>query len=81
MLELGAGSDAEHRRMGEVARCLGIDRVVSVGAPAYGVDDVGDVDAARQAIGSVGDGDAVLVKASRAAGLERLAAALVEGAW
>src|SRR5207253_496453 len=50
MLELGAVSDTEHHRIGELARCLGIDRLVSVGAPAYGVDDVADVETARRAI-------------------------------
>ena len=62
-----------HRRPG---RELGI-RVLSVAAPAYGGEDVADVDAALDALGPLGDGDAVLVKGSRVAGLERLAAALL----
>jgi UDP-N-acetylmuramoyl-tripeptide--D-alanyl-D-alanine ligase len=51
---------------------------VAVGAPAYGGEDVPDVDAALAALGAVGDGDAVLVKASRVAGLERVAHALLD---
>jgi UDP-N-acetylmuramoyl-tripeptide--D-alanyl-D-alanine ligase len=77
MLELGAVSAREHRRIAELARALGIDEIVSVGAPEYGVDDVDDVEAARVRLAALGPGDAVLVKASRAAGLERLAHALV----
>jgi UDP-N-acetylmuramoyl-tripeptide--D-alanyl-D-alanine ligase len=78
MLELGAVSEREHRRIGELARTLGI-AVVTVGAPAYGGEDVDDIDAALTLLGVIGPGDAVLVKASRAAGLERLAAALHGG--
>jgi UDP-N-acetylmuramoyl-tripeptide--D-alanyl-D-alanine ligase len=52
--------------------------VLSVAAPAYGVEDVPSVDAARDVLGSLGPGDAVLVKGSRVAGLERLAALLLE---
>ena len=77
MLELGDESAREHRRIGELARALGIAVIVSVGAPDYGGDDVADVEAARARLGPLGPGDAVLVKASRAAGLERLAHALV----
>lgn len=77
MLELGRHSAGEHRRIAALARALGIDVVIAVGAPAYGADNVDSVEAAAAAVGPVGEGDAVLVKGSRAAGLERLAAALV----
>lgn len=64
---------AGHRRVMDDAIALGID-VVTVGTDLYGpapIDDpVGE-------LGPLGDGDVVLVKASRAAGLERIAAALV----
>jgi UDP-N-acetylmuramoyl-tripeptide--D-alanyl-D-alanine ligase len=80
MLELGSVSRREHRRIGELARSLGISELVTVGAPDYGGDDVVDIDAARARLGAIGPGDAVLVKASRAAGLERLAAALLGAA-
>jgi len=78
MAELGAlGADA-HREIGALARELGI-RVIAVGAPEYGGDDVAGLAEARRALGDVGEGDAVLVKGSRVAGLERLAAELVGG--
>jgi UDP-N-acetylmuramoyl-tripeptide--D-alanyl-D-alanine ligase len=78
MLELGDVSVREHRRIGDLARALAIDEIVSIGAPEYGGDEVGDVEAARARLGALGPGDVVLVKASRAAGLERLAHALVD---
>jgi UDP-N-acetylmuramoyl-tripeptide--D-alanyl-D-alanine ligase len=77
MLELGEHSGPEHRRMGDLARDLGVDRLITVGAPDYGGEDVSDLDEAAALVGTVGPGDAVLVKGSRAAGLERLAAGLV----
>lgn len=77
MLELGDVSVREHRRIGDLARALGIDEIVSIGAPEYGGDEIGDVEAAQARLAKLGPGDAVLVKASRAAGLERLAHALV----
>jgi UDP-N-acetylmuramoyl-tripeptide--D-alanyl-D-alanine ligase len=80
MLELGAVSEREHGRIGALARALGVTRLVTVGAPAYGGEDVADIDAARAALGTIGAGDVVLVKASRAAGFERLAAALLGNA-
>jgi UDP-N-acetylmuramoyl-tripeptide--D-alanyl-D-alanine ligase len=76
MLELGDVSVREHRRIGELARALGIS-VISVGAPGYGGDDVAGIEGALQRLHELGPGDAVLVKASRAAGLERLAEALL----
>ena len=79
MLELGELSDAEHGRMGDLARSLGI-RVIAVDAPAYGGEDVANVDEAVALVGKLQRDDAVLVKASRAAGLERVAAALLGGA-
>jgi UDP-N-acetylmuramoyl-tripeptide--D-alanyl-D-alanine ligase len=78
MAELGPDGPAEHRRIGEVATALGI-RVVAVAEPAYGVGDlVDDADAAIAALSPLADGDAVLVKASRAAGLEVVAEALAD---
>ena len=79
MLELGASSAAEHHGVGSIAKQMGI-RLIAVGAPEYGADEeVDSVDEALGLIADLGDGDAVLVKASRAAGLERLAARLSEG--
>lgn len=76
MAELGHHSDQRHAEMGELADELGVD-VVTVDCPAYGVGvDVPTVEAAVDAVGPLGPTDAVLVKASRSAGLERLAALL-----
>ena len=76
MAELGTHSDERHAEMGELAEELGIE-VVTVHCPQYGVGvDVPDLDAAVQAVGRLGPGDAVLVKASRSAGLERVADAI-----
>ena len=63
------------------ARELGVE-VIAVSTPDYGVDAVADVAAAYERIGEVGPGDAVLVKASRVGGLERLAELLLaDGAF
>jgi UDP-N-acetylmuramoyl-tripeptide--D-alanyl-D-alanine ligase len=83
MAELGAAADEEHVKVGEAAKALGFD-VITVG------DDHGLADAAggrnvtdqSEAVGIVleeaEDGAIVLVKASRSAGLERLAVRLIE---
>ena len=88
MLELGAATVEEHRAVGALASELGIDRVVVVGEgarpiteTAHGASFCASVDEARDVVrDNVGGGEVVLVKASRAAGLERLAAALLSGA-
>jgi UDP-N-acetylmuramoyl-tripeptide--D-alanyl-D-alanine ligase len=76
MAELGPAGAGEHRRVGDLARELGIE-VVAVGDVDYGTAPVRDADAARAAVGPVPEGTAVLVKASRVAGLEALALALL----
>ncbi|WP_141277192.1 UDP-N-acetylmuramoyl-tripeptide--D-alanyl-D-alanine ligase [Pseudonocardia hydrocarbonoxydans] len=80
--ELGAGSDAAHVQVAQDALAHGVDELVAVGAPEYGAPrDAPDVDAALELLrAELRPGDVVLVKASRAAGLERLAAGLLEGA-
>ncbi len=65
---------AGHRDVAAHARSLGID-LIATGTDLYGVEPVDDPLAA---LGPIGHGDAVLVKASRVAGLDRLAAALLE---
>jgi UDP-N-acetylmuramoyl-tripeptide--D-alanyl-D-alanine ligase len=75
MAEIGASSDDEHRAVGDLARQLGIE-VVAVDVPAYGGTQVADLAGAVMALGDLGPGDAVLLKGSRVAGLERLAAML-----
>ena len=91
MAELGPISVEEHHRIGELLVRLGINdlvtvgeeaRVIAAGAEREGLEPqhiqtCDDVDHAVAAIRSLArPGDLVLVKASRAAGLERLAEAL-----
>jgi len=77
MRELGDGAAAYHREAGEHARSVGVEYVIGVGelGAEYGPDEhVADAEAAADALGeALGEGDAVLVKGSRAVGLERIA--------
>jgi UDP-N-acetylmuramoyl-tripeptide--D-alanyl-D-alanine ligase len=75
MAELGDQGPAEHARMGELAAGLGI-RVIAVGVEAYGGEVAASAGEAMERLGPVGEGDAVLVKGSRAAGLETVAGTL-----
>lgn len=94
MLELGPDSLAEHDTVGRLAVRLDVSRLVAVGQGARPLfmgaslegswsnesmwvpDVAAAVDLLRD---EVAPGDVVLVKASRAVGLERVAAALLEG--
>jgi UDP-N-acetylmuramoyl-tripeptide--D-alanyl-D-alanine ligase len=76
MAELGPAGPAEHRRLGGLAADLGL-RVIAVAAPDYGGEQAADPDDALRLLGPIGNGDGVLVKGSRAAGLEGLAGRLV----
>jgi UDP-N-acetylmuramoyl-tripeptide--D-alanyl-D-alanine ligase len=93
MRELGPAAADEHDAIGRLAMRLHVDRLVVVGPGATAVHlgarlestaggesmFVPDVDAAVRLLrDSLAPGDVVLVKASRAAGLERVAAALLE---
>ncbi len=82
MGELGPGAPEFHREVGEHARAAGIDLLFGVGLPArdYGPDElVADpVEAAELLAARLQPGDAVLVKGSRSAGLEAVAAELAE---
>ncbi len=88
MAELGPISASEHARIGRLARDLGFAAVITVGdepgiAAAAGPigRNVPDPVAAHEVMQSfVRDGDVVLVKASRAIGLENLALQLAEEA-
>jgi UDP-N-acetylmuramoyl-tripeptide--D-alanyl-D-alanine ligase len=81
MAELGSDSRRYHREVGQEARRLGIDVLVAVGGPLaaeYRPDALAD-DADRAVAlvrGLLEPGDVVLVKASRAVGLEKVAEAL-----
>jgi UDP-N-acetylmuramoyl-tripeptide--D-alanyl-D-alanine ligase len=94
MLELGDGSRDEHDRLGRLAVRLDIGTLLAVGEGArpihlgaahegsWGEESawVPDIDAAiAKLTEQVGPGDVVLVKASRASGLERVADALLTG--
>jgi UDP-N-acetylmuramoyl-tripeptide--D-alanyl-D-alanine ligase len=82
MRELGPDAAAYHREIGEHARERGVELIIGVGdlAAAYEPDQhVADADAAADALAeALGPGDAVLVKGSRAVGLERVAEKLTE---
>jgi UDP-N-acetylmuramoyl-tripeptide--D-alanyl-D-alanine ligase len=93
MAELGPIADDEHERIGELAARLHVDRLITIGPEAKMIAVAGlregvepenvacydDVDAALADVLAVAHGgDVVLVKGSRVAGLERLAARLVE---
>lgn len=77
MAELGEIGPSEHARIGALATELGV-RVIAVAAPDYGGEQADDVDEAVDRLGPVGPGDAVLVKGSRSASLETLAARLAD---
>jgi UDP-N-acetylmuramoyl-tripeptide--D-alanyl-D-alanine ligase len=83
MRELGPDAAAYHREIGEHARERGVEHLIGVGelAEHYGPDQVaGDAHAAAAALGRVlGRGDAVLIKGSRAVGLEVVAERLEGG--
>lgn len=76
MAELGESSERYHREIGELAASLGIE-VVGVGDPARAYAPVAWARDAAEAVSVsrelVRPGDAVLVKASRAVGLEGIA--------
>ena len=76
MAELGDRHDTEHAAVAALAAELGIE-LLAVDEAAYGPKPVPDAAAALAALGPLGTGDAVLIKGSRVAGLERLAAALI----
>lgn len=93
MRELGAWSVDAHAEVGRLVATLGLDALVVVGAGesatalaaaarAAGVETVA-VDSVAEAsawsAAELAPGDAVLVKASRAVGLERVAHALLDG--
>jgi UDP-N-acetylmuramoyl-tripeptide--D-alanyl-D-alanine ligase len=89
MAELGTVAEAEHEAIGRLAAQLGVDRLVAVGslgaltakaAGAAGLAEtvaVDRVEDAGAAVGPLEPGDVVLVKASRAVGLDRAVGALL----
>jgi UDP-N-acetylmuramoyl-tripeptide--D-alanyl-D-alanine ligase len=79
MAEQGDATAAAHAEIAALARSLGIDRLVAVGTADYpGARRTADVAEAVELLrAEAGPGDVVLVKASRAAGLERVADGLL----
>ena len=79
MAELGATSADAHAAVAATAAELGVDELVTVDAPDFRAGRAVDgVDAAVALLrAELAPGDVVLVKASRAAGLDRLASALL----
>lgn len=79
MAELGDDAAAAHRQVASRAASAGVT-VIAVDAADYGdtAVHVADVDGALDALSELGDGDAVLVKGSRVAALERVAARLLD---
>jgi UDP-N-acetylmuramoyl-tripeptide--D-alanyl-D-alanine ligase len=85
MAELGAAAPAYHREIGAHAAGAGVDLVIAVGphaqqyVDAWGDDETGavwvpNVEAAQLVLADIlRPGDCVLVKASRAVGLEAVA--------
>jgi UDP-N-acetylmuramoyl-tripeptide--D-alanyl-D-alanine ligase len=79
MAEQGDTTAAAHAEIAALARQLSIDRLVAVGTDDYpGAQRAAGVDEAIDLLrAEAGPGDVVLVKASRAAGLERVAERLL----
>ena len=79
MHELGESSELAHQNIGNLARDLAIDHLVSINAP-YGSElKFNDWQSALSLLEEIAPGDVVLVKASRAEGLELLADAIIAG--
>ena len=79
MHELGESSSQAHQKIGTLARDLGVDHVVAIAATEYGSTlNFENWESSLEMLNEIAPGDVVLVKASRAEGLEKLADALIE---
>jgi UDP-N-acetylmuramoyl-tripeptide--D-alanyl-D-alanine ligase len=72
MAELGEGSDQLHGSIRTLAESLGIT-VIGYQTDAYGADTASSLGELAERLHGLGSGDAVLVKGSRAAGMESVA--------
>lgn len=80
MHELGASSSQAHQKIGTLTRDLGVDHLVAINAADYGSSlNFENWESALSLLNEIAPGDVVLVKASRAEGLERLVEALIAG--
>lgn len=80
MHELGASSSQAHQMIGTLTRDLGVDHLVAINAADYGSSlNFENWESALSLLNEIAPGDVVLVKASRAEGLERLVEALIAG--
>ncbi len=81
MRELGGDGAVAHADVASLAKELGVDELVAVDCPEYGAGrQVGGVAEATALLDAeLAPGDVVLVKASRAAGLDRVATGLLSG--
>jgi len=79
MAELGDEHETEHLAIAAEVIAAGV-RLIAVDATMYGAsaEHVASIDEARAALGPLDGDDVVLVKGSRVAGLERLAAILLQ---
>jgi UDP-N-acetylmuramoyl-tripeptide--D-alanyl-D-alanine ligase len=76
MAELGADEVPEHRKIAALAHSMNIE-LVAVEAPQFGVPYLAKEDVTGH-LADLAEGDSVLVKGSRVAGLDQVAAALRE---
>jgi UDP-N-acetylmuramoyl-tripeptide--D-alanyl-D-alanine ligase len=92
MAELGAEAPSYHEEIGDLIEELGIEVVIAIGDGALpyvqaqgspGRRWIADVSAFDRVVGLLRPGDAILVKASRAVGLEGIPASIEKaaGAW
>jgi UDP-N-acetylmuramoyl-tripeptide--D-alanyl-D-alanine ligase len=92
MAELGAEAPSYHEEIGDLIEELGIEVVIAIGdgaLPYVQAQDspgrrwIADVSAFDRVVGLLRPGDAILVKASRAVGLEGIPASIEKaaGAW
>jgi UDP-N-acetylmuramoyl-tripeptide--D-alanyl-D-alanine ligase len=89
MHELGSNSESDHRGIVDYARKIEIDNVIAINAPEYGIgasnsDSESPVkhlysfEEALQMSAEIAPGDVILVKGSRAEGLEKFCEMLKE---
>jgi len=78
MQELGESSAAEHAAIGRLAHDLGVDHLITVGAPEYLADhSYGVKSEAAELVEHFSRGDVVLIKASRSERFEELAEMII----